>query len=230
MFLLRDLGGDRWEVLVRPGARIREGSVLSFGDGRLTARIGGVTPGREACGRRSQPGVRSRPAMAELGAVPLPPYIDREPEALDDERYQTVYARVPGAVAAPTAGLHFTERLLSELGASGVSLARLTSARGDRHVPPGRRGRPGRARDGERALRGVAERGPGRSTRRGTRAAGSSRWERRPSACWSRWPTTSGRVLPGSGSTDVFIRDRRTRSSAVDAPHHELPPAASRRF
>jgi S-adenosylmethionine:tRNA ribosyltransferase-isomerase len=58
--------------------------------------------------------------------VPLPPYIDREAEPIDETRYQTVYARVPGAVAAPTAGLHFTESLLDELAAAGVGVARLT--------------------------------------------------------------------------------------------------------
>lgn len=125
MFLLRGLGDHRWEVLVRPGARIREGAELSFGDGQLTARVLEVLPDGKRVVSLWAPGDVA--ATAErLGAVPLPPYIDREPEAADSLRYQTVYARVPGAVAAPTAGLHFTVELLAELGAAGVATAPLT--------------------------------------------------------------------------------------------------------
>lgn len=125
MFLLRDLADDRWEVLVRPGARIREGAELSFGDGQLMARVEEVLPDGKRVVSLSAPGDVAA-AAERLGAVPLPPYIDREPEPADSQRYQTVYARVPGAVAAPTAGLHFTEELLAELGAAGVATARLT--------------------------------------------------------------------------------------------------------
>ena len=125
MFLLRDLADHRWEVLVRPGARIREGAELSFGDGQLMARVEEVLPDGKRVVSLSAPGDVAA-AAERLGAVPLPPYIDREPEPADSRRYQTVYARVPGAVAAPTAGLHFTEELLAELGAAGVATARLT--------------------------------------------------------------------------------------------------------
>ncbi len=125
MFLLRDLADHRWEVLVRPGARIREGAELSFGDGQLMARVEEVLPDGKRVVSLSAPGDIAA-AAERLGAVPLPPYIDREPEPADSQRYQTVYARVPGAVAAPTAGLHFTEELLAELGAAGVATARLT--------------------------------------------------------------------------------------------------------
>ena len=125
MFLLRDLADHRWEVLVRPGARIREGAELSFGDGQLMARVEEVLPDGKRVVSLSAPGDVAA-AAERLGAVPLPPYIDREPEPADSQRYQTVYARVPGAVAAPTAGLHFTEELLAELGAAGVATARLT--------------------------------------------------------------------------------------------------------
>jgi S-adenosylmethionine:tRNA ribosyltransferase-isomerase len=136
MFLLRDLGEDRWEVLVRPGARIRAGSELSFGEGALTARVEEALPdGKRVVSLSAAPGPAGDEAGAiqnvagaieKLGAIPLPPYIDREPEPLDGDRYQTVYARVPGAVAAPTAGLHFTGELLSDLGSAGVTVARLT--------------------------------------------------------------------------------------------------------
>jgi len=125
MFLLRNLGNRRWEVLVRPGARIRQGAELSFGDGQLMARVVEVLADGKRLVSLSAPGDVAA-AVESLGAIPLPPYISREPEPVDNLRYQTVYARVPGAVAAPTAGLHFTEELLSELGAAGVATARLT--------------------------------------------------------------------------------------------------------
>jgi len=125
MFLLKELSPYRWEVLVRPGGRIRAGTVLEFGDGRLRAEVVGCGPGGKRIVELSVEGDLDR-AIADLGRVPLPPYIDREPEPLDRERYQTVYARVRGAVAAPTAGLHFTEDLLDELVVLGVLTARIT--------------------------------------------------------------------------------------------------------
>jgi S-adenosylmethionine:tRNA ribosyltransferase-isomerase len=128
MFLLRELGDARWEVLVRPGARIRTGDELSFGGGdlpRLAARVLEAGPeGKRTVALTAETDIA--PAIEELGAVPLPPYIDRAPEPVDATRYQTVYARERGAVAPPTAGLHFTESLLDKLSASGVSIARLT--------------------------------------------------------------------------------------------------------
>jgi S-adenosylmethionine:tRNA ribosyltransferase-isomerase len=124
MFLLKELGPGRWEALVRPGARIREGAVLDFG-GRVSARVASVLRDGKRVVELSADGDLGR-ALDEVGRVPLPPYIDREPDAADLERYQTVYARVDGAVAAPTAGLHFTERLLASLAERGVGIARLT--------------------------------------------------------------------------------------------------------
>jgi S-adenosylmethionine:tRNA ribosyltransferase-isomerase len=124
MFLLRELSPFRWEVLVKPAARIREGTVVEFGSGRMSARVVRVLP----AGRREVELVLSgdvHRAIEEYGQVPLPPYIEREPEELDSERYQTVYARVEGAVAAPTAGLHFTEELLAKLASRGIASARL---------------------------------------------------------------------------------------------------------
>ena len=124
MFLLRRVGGDRWEALLKPGARVRDGTLLTFGDGRLRARVVGPLPD----GKREvelEGAGEMEPLIRELGRVPLPPYIDREAEEVDRERYQTVYARVPGAVAAPTAGLHFTEESLGVLAANGVRVARL---------------------------------------------------------------------------------------------------------
>jgi len=122
MFLLRELAPAHWEVLLKPGARIREGMVLSFGDGRLTAEVGPILPGGRRQVTLTTDGDLAA-AMSSLGEIPLPPYISRSPEPSDRERYQTVYARVQGAVAAPTAGLHFTEQMLEQLREQGLSVA-----------------------------------------------------------------------------------------------------------
>jgi S-adenosylmethionine:tRNA ribosyltransferase-isomerase len=124
MFLLRELSPFRWEVLVKPAARIRRGTVLEFGGGRMSAQVVKVLPAGKREVELALSGDVHR-AIEEFGQVPLPPYIEREPEDLDSERYQTVYARVDGAVAAPTAGLHFTEALLRDLSARGVAAARI---------------------------------------------------------------------------------------------------------
>ncbi|HEY7358891.1 MAG TPA: tRNA preQ1(34) S-adenosylmethionine ribosyltransferase-isomerase QueA [Ktedonobacterales bacterium] len=120
-----DLGPVYWEALVRPGRRIREGQELRFerGQSELSASVVART---EAGGRilRFAPPASGEPldaVLAQLGTVPLPPYI-RAPLA-NPERYQTVYSREPGSAAAPTAGLHFTPELLARLEARGVETA-----------------------------------------------------------------------------------------------------------
>ncbi|MGH9719879.1 MAG: S-adenosylmethionine:tRNA ribosyltransferase-isomerase, partial [Bryobacteraceae bacterium] len=108
VFLLRPLSVDRreWSALVRPGRKMRSGEIVHFDDG-LEAQI----TGRGEFGERT---LRFRgerdvmEAVERIGHVPLPPYIKRADAAADRERYQTVFAREPGSVAAPTAGLHFT--------------------------------------------------------------------------------------------------------------------------
>lgn len=124
VFLLRELCPGRWQTLVRPGARIHEGAVLEFGGGELTARIVRVLPaGKREVEFHADGDLAA--ALERLGQVPLPPYIEREPDERDRERYQTVYATVPGAVAAPTAGLHFTEALLERARGNGIGIARV---------------------------------------------------------------------------------------------------------
>ena len=119
-----DLGSNCWEALVRPGRRIREGTELIFGEGRLIAEV----LSRTAYGARivvlSAPDGDVASAVQTLGSTPLPPYI-HEPLA-DSERYQTVYARDPGSAAAPTAGLHFTAELLERLRHQGVDTVFVT--------------------------------------------------------------------------------------------------------
>ncbi|WJW99038.1 tRNA preQ1(34) S-adenosylmethionine ribosyltransferase-isomerase QueA [Priestia aryabhattai] len=123
VLLLKQTQGDTWETLLKPAKRVKEGTVISFGDGRLTA----------VCKETSDQGGRLLEfnyegifyeVLEQLGEMPLPPYIK---ERLDDqERYQTVFAREQGSAAAPTAGLHFTEEMLEQLKEKGVHIAFLT--------------------------------------------------------------------------------------------------------
>ena len=123
VLLLTDRGDNIWECLVRPGRKLRTGARMTFGDGSLTAEV----TGEEAEGNRL---VRFRyegiflEVLERLGKMPLPPYIKEELQ--DRERYQTVYSKVLGSAAAPTAGLHFTQELLREIEAKGVALGYVT--------------------------------------------------------------------------------------------------------
>ncbi len=126
LMLTRDEGGGVWQGLVHPGRKIRSGEVLIFGGGELEAEV----IGRGEFGLR-RVRLRSRErdvdsAIDRLGHVPLPPYIRREDDASDRATYQTIFARERGAVAAPTAGLHFTDRVLGELQSCGVGTAEIT--------------------------------------------------------------------------------------------------------
>jgi S-adenosylmethionine:tRNA ribosyltransferase-isomerase len=117
---------NEWECLVRPGRKIGVGERIFFGEKQeLTAEI----VGRGTFGERT---IRFAPAtnffelVEKLGHVPLPPYISREDRGTDRDRYQTVYARERGSVTAPTAGLHFTPQILSQITARGVETAEIT--------------------------------------------------------------------------------------------------------
>jgi len=123
VFLLRPLGGGAWEALVRPSARAREGERLEAGDGGTVALERRLGEGRWVVG--GEPPL-DLARVERLGRAPLPPYIRREAEPADRERYQTVYARRPGAVAAPTAGLHLTPELLEALAARGIETVSVT--------------------------------------------------------------------------------------------------------
>ncbi|MDH7578972.1 MAG: tRNA preQ1(34) S-adenosylmethionine ribosyltransferase-isomerase QueA [Bacillota bacterium] len=120
--LLEEKEPGIWEALVRPGRRARPGVRLIFGEGELQAEIGDRT---EAGGRvlKFSPSPDFWEKIFQVGEVPLPPYIKRKPEEIDRTRYQTVYARTLGSVAAPTAGLHFTPELLHEIEQKGVHFA-----------------------------------------------------------------------------------------------------------
>jgi S-adenosylmethionine:tRNA ribosyltransferase-isomerase len=127
IFLNREVEPDVWKALVRPGRKMKKGERVVFGEGELEAEI----VARGEFGLRTVRFTSRDPAgvsaqIERLGHVPLPPYIDREDDTEDRERYQTVFASRPGAVAAPTAGLHFTQAILSAIRARGVEICELT--------------------------------------------------------------------------------------------------------
>ena len=139
LFLIRERAACVWDALARPARRLARGQALSFGDGRLRAEI--IDAGDEGCRTvRFDCAGDFDALLEEFGRVPLPPYIKRAREtdaadeaettnarqAEDRERYQTIYAGRRGAIAAPTAGLHFTPRTLEHLRARGVSVTEIT--------------------------------------------------------------------------------------------------------
>jgi S-adenosylmethionine:tRNA ribosyltransferase-isomerase len=134
VFLLRELNKEArlWDVLVDPARKIRVGNKLYFTDEKgndvLVAEVVDNTTSRGRTIRFMYDGSEEdfQNDLSLLGNTPLPRYIDREPEALDRERYQTVYAKEVGAVAAPTAGLHFSRELMKRLEIRGVNFAELT--------------------------------------------------------------------------------------------------------
>ena len=123
LLLLKNTQGDFWEVLAKPAKRLKVGTRVSFGDGRLTATVTEELEHGGRIVRFDYQGIFLE-VLESLGEMPLPPYIHEKLE--DRERYQTVYAKENGSAAAPTAGLHFTEELLDKIAAKGVKLVYLT--------------------------------------------------------------------------------------------------------
>ena len=123
VLLLIDRGDKTWECLVRPGRKMRTGAKLSFGDGQLTAEVTEELPGGNRLVRFDYEGIFLE-VLERLGKMPLPPYIKEELQ--DRERYQTVYSKVVGSAAAPTAGLHFTPELLETIAAKGIGIGYVT--------------------------------------------------------------------------------------------------------
>ena len=123
LLLLKNIDGDQWETLAKPAKKVKVGSKIKFGDGRLT---GTVRKELDHGGRIIEFDYQGifLETLESLGEMPLPPYIK---ERLDDpDRYQTVYAKENGSAAAPTAGLHFTEDILTALKSKGVQIVFLT--------------------------------------------------------------------------------------------------------
>lgn len=193
---------ERWEALVRPGSKLKPGARVLVGSG-LTIAIESVLEGGARV-VRLESDLDPDTAIERWGHVPLPPYIDRDDEALDRDRYQTVYARERGSVAAPTAGLHFTQALMRELESEGVGVATVTL-----HVGPGTfRPVEGESLD-EHLMHEewwtVTEEAAGRIAE--TRAAGGRVWAIGTTVVRTLETAgeQGGRVRAGSGSTRLFI-------------------------
>lgn len=194
---------DTWEVLARPGRKVRVGERVIFGEGELTAEITG----------RGDYGLRTvrfscegdfRATLERLGHVPLPPYIDRPDESPDRERYQTVFAKEWGAVAAPTAGLHFTPGLIERVRERGCEMAELTLEVGYGTFQPIRAGRVEEHRmrseryDLSEETAGAVNRA--RADGRPVLAVGTTVVRALESAAGE-----DGRVRAGAGETGLFI-------------------------
>ena len=121
--LLKRLEKDFWEVMVRPGNKLRPGTRVSFGDGILKAEILDVLEGGNRKVKFEYDGIFNE-ILDKIGLMPLPPYIKERLK--DKDKYQTVYAKYEGSSAAPTAGLHFTEELLEEIRKKGIEIANVT--------------------------------------------------------------------------------------------------------
>jgi len=123
VLLLKDKGDGVWECLTKPGRKTHTGTALSFGGGELTAEVVGEREDGNKLVKFHYEGIFLE-VLERLGKMPLPPYIKQELE--DGERYQTVYSKINGSAAAPTAGLHFTTELLKKIQDKGVKLAYVT--------------------------------------------------------------------------------------------------------
>ena len=121
--LLKQLENDNWEVMVRPGKKLREGVKVDFGDGLLHAEILEVMENGDRLVHFEYDGIFNE-ILDKIGLMPLPPYITERLK--DKDRYQTVYAKYDGSAAAPTAGLHFTEELLEKIKEKGIEIANVT--------------------------------------------------------------------------------------------------------
>ena len=123
ILLLKNIEFDKWECLVKPARRIKEGTIVSFGDGKLKAKCCGVFDAGIRHFELIYSGILME-ILEDLGTMPLPPYIHEELE--DQSLQQTVYAKEVGSAAAPTAGLHFTEELLEKIKDKGINIAYVT--------------------------------------------------------------------------------------------------------
>jgi len=121
--LLKRIEGDFWEVMVRPGNKLKPGTKVTFGDGILKAEILDILEGGNRKVKFEYEGIFNE-ILDQIGLMPLPPYIKESLKEKD--KYQTVYAKYDGSAAAPTAGLHFTEELLEKIKQKGVEIAKVT--------------------------------------------------------------------------------------------------------
>jgi S-adenosylmethionine:tRNA ribosyltransferase-isomerase len=199
----REEGSRVWEALVRPGGKLKPGRIVEIGEGFSVEVLDSAPGGGRVVRLLTDLSVMD--ALDRHGHMPLPPYIDREDEALDRLRYQTVYARDPGSVAAPTAGLHFTDTLLDEIAIRGVKIAKITL-----HVGIGTF-RPVEVEDpADHEMHSELYRIPKET------AEAVNRCRAQGGRVWAVGTTVvrtlesrvggDGRIRPGGGRTDLFIR------------------------
>lgn len=202
LLLIHPAGEGSWIAIGKPGRALQPGKTIVLGDGEAAITVDEVLPGGERRVRFT--GITAEEAMRRWGRLPLPPYIVHAPGPDDEERYQTVYAEAEGSVAAPTAGLHFTEAMLDGLRARGVTIATL-----DLEVGPG-------------TFRPVEEEDPRRhpmhverftipatlpSLIRATRASGRAVWATGTTVVRALEAAADPEGIPraGAGATDLLI-------------------------
>jgi len=205
VFLLHPRGGDEkvWTALVRPGAKLKAGRRVEIGPA-LSVEILESTPGGERIVRlHTELGLTE--ALDRYGQVPLPPYVERTATEEDRERYQTVYARERGSVAAPTAGLHFTPGMLDALQAKGVRIVRLVLHVGVGTFRPVETEDPAEHRMHSEWYQVSAD---AAATLNETRAAGRSVWAVGTTVTRTLESVASGdgTIHAREGWTDIFIR------------------------
>jgi S-adenosylmethionine:tRNA ribosyltransferase-isomerase len=205
ILLLRPTTEDEteWDALVRPGGKLKPGRVVDIADGFRVHVVDSIAGGARRV--RLETDVTPREALERWGEMPLPPYIERDADESDRERYQTVYARHRGSVAAPTAGLHFTPAVLDALREKGVRLVTLTL-----HVGVGTF-RPVDAADlAEHRMHPEWYHVPGSaaSELNRVRESGGAVWAIGTTVTRTLESVTDGdgRVRSGTGWTDLFIR------------------------
>lgn len=205
VLLLTPEGGEEtlWRALVRPGAKLKPGRTVEIGP-ELSVEIVDSTPGGERIVRLHTP-LSLADALERYGEVPLPPYVERAATETDRERYQTVYARERGSVAAPTAGLHFTPELLAALEAKGVRIVRLVLHVGVGTFRPVETDDPAEHRMHSEFYSVPAE---SAGAINATRAAGGAVWAVGTTVTRTLETVAdeAGVVHAGEGWTDIFIR------------------------
>ena len=169
-------------------------------------------------------GATAEEAIGAFGRLPLPPYITRDPTDADEQRYQTVYARAEGSVAAPTAGLHFTPELLDALSAKGVVVSGLDLQVGPGTFKPVEADDPAAASDAPRALRDLARGSPRWSSSSASRAAASGRSGTTVVRALESAADPDGSVRAGAGETSLMITPGYRVPGGGPAAH-QLPPA-----
>jgi len=198
-----DIAADVWEALVRPGSRLRPGTRIEIGPDLQVEVLASSPQGTRTVRLHTRGSIGE--AIARHGQIPLPPYIQRAPVPEDAVRYQTVYARLAGSVAAPTAGLHFTATLLESLARSGVHLVRIVL-----HVGPGTF-RPVESADvSQHRMHPEPYEVPveAAETLNGVRAAGGRIWAVGTTVVRTleTMAQPDGTVRAGAGETTLFIR------------------------